>query len=79
MLYQLSYLGTSRTEGPGAPVYSQAGQLCPPGFAFGYAGRGPASLAYPAGRGHASAVPPNDWELTPYSASSSSSLAAGMV
>jgi hypothetical protein len=24
-------------------------------------------------------VPPNDWELTPYSASSSSSLAAGMA
>jgi hypothetical protein len=39
MLYQLSYLGTSgtRERGSGAPVYSQAGQPCPPRFAFGFA------------------------------------------
>ena len=43
MLYQLSYLGTARREGRGAPVYSQAGRRCPPGFAFGFAGDGPAS------------------------------------
>src|SRR5882672_6100252 len=43
MLYQLSYPGTARHGGQGAPVYSQAGQPCPPGFAFGYAGRGLAS------------------------------------
>ena len=29
MLYQLSYLGTARRGGQGAPVYSQAGQPCP--------------------------------------------------
>src|SRR6478609_2306715 len=40
MLYQLSYLGTSLGQGPGAPVYSQAGDPCPPCFAFGYAWRG---------------------------------------
>jgi hypothetical protein len=28
MLYQLSYLGTSRARARRAPVYSQAGQLC---------------------------------------------------
>ena len=40
MLYQLSYLGTSLTAGGlGAPVYSQAGQPCPPRFAFGFARR----------------------------------------
>src|ERR1700687_1298816 len=33
MLYQLSYLGTARRRGQGAPVYSQAGQPCPPCFA----------------------------------------------
>ncbi len=34
MLYQLSYLGTSLAAGGlGAPVYSQAGQACPPRFA----------------------------------------------
>jgi hypothetical protein len=38
MLYQLSYLGTSR-RGQGAPVYSKAGLPCPPRFAFGYAWR----------------------------------------
>ena len=43
MLYQLSYLGTSgtRERGSGAPVYSQAGQPCPPRFAFGFAWRSP--------------------------------------
>jgi hypothetical protein len=40
MLYQLSYLGTPLAAGGlGAPVYSQAGQPCPPRFAFGYARR----------------------------------------
>ena len=35
MLYQLSYLGTSNPRGGlGAGVYSQAGQPCPPRFAF---------------------------------------------
>ena len=29
MLYQLSYLGTSRAGAQRAPVYSQAGQPCP--------------------------------------------------
>ena len=48
MLYQLSYPGTARGEGPGAPVYSQAGGPCPPGFA----GREPASL-----------LQPNCWEI----------------
>ena len=33
MLYQLSYPGTARHGGQGAPVYSQAGQPCPPRFA----------------------------------------------
>ena len=41
MLYQLSYPGTARREGQGAPVYSQAGGLCPPGFTVGYARRSP--------------------------------------
>ena len=53
MLYQLSYPGTARREGQGAPVYSQAGGLCPPAFAFGYGAAGPAS-----------AVPSNCWEIT---------------
>jgi hypothetical protein len=48
MLYQLSYLGISLGQGPGAPVYSQAGRACPPSFASGYAARGPASDACPA-------------------------------
>ena len=39
MLYQLSYLGTSSHGGLGAAVYSQAGEPCPPRFAFGYAWR----------------------------------------
>jgi hypothetical protein len=39
MLYQLSYLGTSSRGGLGAAVYSQAGQPCPPRFAFGFAWR----------------------------------------
>ena len=40
MLYQLSYLGTSRAhEGLGAAVYSQAGRPCPPRFACGFAWR----------------------------------------
>jgi hypothetical protein len=57
MLYQLSYLGTSNPRtGSGAPVYSQAGQPCPP------TRRQP-----PIARNEA------------YSASSSSSLAAGMT
>jgi hypothetical protein len=49
MLYQLSYPGTARRGGQGAPVYSQAGGPCPPGFAFGYAGRGAASYHQPNG------------------------------
>jgi hypothetical protein len=48
MLYQLSYLGRSR-DGRKWPseraVYSGVEGRCPPGFAFGYAGRGPASLS----------------------------------
>jgi hypothetical protein len=58
MLYQLSYPGTARRGGQGAPVYSQAGQPCPPGFAGlsgiaqrattdGYAGHGPTSCHQP--------------------------------
>jgi hypothetical protein len=58
MLYQLSYPGTARRGGQGAPVYSQAGGRCPPGFAAlsgmarratadGYAGPGPASYLSP--------------------------------
>src|SRR5437868_7941936 len=44
MLYQLSYLGTSKGARPGErAVYSQAKQACPPSFACGYAGRGLAS------------------------------------
>jgi hypothetical protein len=39
MLYQLSYLGTSSRGGLGAAVYSQAGEPCPPRFAFGFAWR----------------------------------------
>src|SRR5258705_39601 len=41
MLYQLSYLGTAASHGPGAPVYSQARWPCLPGFACGFPGRGP--------------------------------------
>ena len=40
MLYQLSYLGPGAEQG--APVYSQAGRLCPPAFAFGYGVASPA-------------------------------------
>jgi hypothetical protein len=44
LLYQLSYLGTSGPQGGlGAPVYSQAGQPCPPRFAFGFARRSQAT------------------------------------
>src|SRR5260370_280121 len=43
MLYQLSYLGISLGQGPGAPVYSQAGEPCPPCFAFGSAWRSEAA------------------------------------
>src|SRR5439155_15762809 len=57
MLYQLSYLGTSKASGTWEPaVYSQAGQACPPCFAClsgiarrattdGYAWRGLASTS----------------------------------
>ena len=43
MLYQLSYLGIlGRPKGLGErAVYREVGGLCPPGFAFGFAGRGP--------------------------------------
>ena len=37
----------SRGGGQGAAVYSRVGRPCPPGFAFGYAGRGPASVISP--------------------------------
>jgi len=37
----MSYLGMSR-RGAGSAVYSQAGRLCPPAFAFGYGVAGPA-------------------------------------
>ena len=52
MLYQLSYPGTARREGQGAPVYSQAKRLCPPAFAFGFGAAGPASP-----------VPSNGWKI----------------
>src|ERR1700720_4759522 len=39
MLYQLSYLGTSSRGDLGAAVYSQAGEPCPPRFAFGFVWR----------------------------------------
>jgi hypothetical protein len=48
MLYQLSYLGVSRTaQGPAErAVYSGLEPSCPPGFALlRYAGRGPASAS----------------------------------
>ena len=48
MLYQLSYLGTARRRGQGAPVYSQAGPSCPPRFAPGLAWRGHPANACPA-------------------------------
>ena len=46
MLYQLSYLGVPRKAQRASEraVYSEVRQACPPGFAFGYAGRGPAPL-----------------------------------
>jgi hypothetical protein len=49
MLYQLSYLGVPRREPCGhmrTAVYSGVGRRCPPGFAVGFAGRGPARM-YP--------------------------------
>ncbi len=49
MLYQLSYLGIlGRPKGLGErAVYREVGGLCPPSFAFGFAGRGPPSGALP--------------------------------
>ena len=49
MLYQLSYLGIlGRPKGLGErAVYREVGGPCPPGFAFGFAGRGPASGILP--------------------------------
>ena len=56
MLYQLSYLGIlGRPKGLGErAVYREVGGLCPPGFAFGYAGRSPAST-----------LSPNSWQNLP--------------
>jgi hypothetical protein len=47
MLYQLSYLGIlGRPKGLcERAVYREVEGPCPPGFAFGYAGRGPPSPA----------------------------------
>jgi hypothetical protein len=41
MLYQLSYLGAAGPKGLRAPGYSQTKRACPPGYACGFAGRGP--------------------------------------
>ena len=49
MLYQLSYLGIlGRPKGLGErAVYREVGGPCPPGFAFGYTGRGPVGIPSP--------------------------------
>ena len=77
MLYQLSYLGILRAPERRAEraVYSGVGPLCPPSFAFGFAGRGPPSEAGYAGRGRFPKLLANN----SYSASSGSVSLPGMT
>ena len=76
MLYQLSYLGKPGGLKPAErAVYSGVSPLCPPGFAFGYAGRGPPSEPGDAGRRPSPKLLTNH----AYSASSGSVSLPGMT